>query len=256
MSKKYHSKRWTRWIKLYEIYLLATIVNPKERPDVNKLISSDQKRLEYHSLNCSQQTSLVDYSENIIRSETCPFSDNDGTNVCIFLCYKIASTFHFKLSDIVLEYPKLINQYRNISVPADALEVKSILEKVDSMVGEAELSEKINNNAHVFSNADIQSLIISIKSLGIHTFESAIYICSPYSFIISANQKQYCLVDTHSVLVNSNGNGNALVILSEDKSPYSVMQFVVWLLQQIARSSAGQIFHQSFTVINFKDKKL
>ena len=93
MSKKYYSKRWTHWIKLYEIYLLATIVNPKERPDVNKLISSNQKRLEYHSLNCSQQTSLVDYSENIIRGEKCPFPDNDGTNACTFLCYKIASTF-------------------------------------------------------------------------------------------------------------------------------------------------------------------
>ena len=54
----------------------------------------------------------------------------------------------------------MINQYRNISVPTDDLEVKSILEKVDSMVGEAELSEKINNNAHVFSNAVIQSLKI------------------------------------------------------------------------------------------------
>ena len=124
------------------------------------------------------------------------------------------------------------------------------------MVEEAELSEKINNNVHVFSNAGIQSLITSIKSLGILTFESAIYICSPYSFIVSANQKQYRLVHTHPVPVNSNGNGNALVILSEDKSDYSVMQLVVWLLQRIARSSAGQIFHQSFTVINLKDPKL
>ena len=123
----------------------------------------------------------------------------------------------------MLEYPKLINQYRNISVPTDALEIKSILEKVDSMVAEAVLSEKINNNVHVFSNAGIQSVITSIKSLGILTFESAIYICSPYSFIVSANQKQYRLVHTHPVPVNSNGNGNALVILSEDKSDYSVM---------------------------------
>ena len=222
--------------------LLVTIVNPKERPDVNKLISSNQNRLEYHSLNCSQQTSLVNYSENIIRGEKCPFADNDGTNAYTFLCYKIASTFHFKpnnesfafemsdlqkISDIILEYPKLINQYRNKSVPTDALEVKSILEKVDSMVGEAELSEKINVNAHVFSNAGIQSLITSIKSLGIHTFESAMYTCSPYSFIISANQKQYRLVDTHLVPVNSNGNGNTLVILSEDKSDYSVMQLAL-----------------------------
>ena len=143
-----------------------------------------------------------------------------------------------------------------MSVPTDALEVKSILEKVDSMVGEAELSEKINVNAHVFSNAGIQSLITFIKSLGIHTFESAMYTCSPYSFIISANQKQYRLVDTHLAPVNSNGNGNTLVILSEDKSDYSVMQLALWLLQRIARSSTGQIFHQSFTVINFKDKKL
>ena len=150
----------------------------------------------------------------------------------------------------------MINQYRNISVQTDTLEVKSILEKVDSMVGEAELTEKINNNVLVFSNVGIQSLITSIKSLGIHTFELAIYTCSPYSFIISANQKQYRLVDTHPVPVNSNGNGNALVIPSEDKCDYSVMQLAVWLLQRIARSSTGQIFYQSFTIIKFKDKKL
>ena len=220
MSNKYHSKRWNHWSKLYEIYLLATIVNPKERPDVNKLISSNPQRLEYHSLNCSQQTSLVDYSENIIRGEKCPFPDNDGTNACTLLCYKIANTFHFKPnnesfafetsdlqknSGIILEYLRLINPYRNIGVPTDALEVKSILEKVDSMLGEAELSEKINNNADVFSNAGIQNLITSIKSLGNHTFESAVYTCSPYLFVISANQKQCRLVDTHPVPVNSNG---------------------------------------------------
>ena len=205
MSKKYHSKRWNYWSKLYEIYFLAIIVNPKEWPDLSKLISSNQQRLEYHSLNCSQQTSLVDYSENVIRGEKWPFPDNNGTNACTFLCYKIANAFHFKpnnesfafetsdlqkISDIILEYPWLINPCRNIGVPTDALEVKSVLEIVDSVVGKAELSEKINNNADVFSNAGIQNLITSIKSLRNHTFESAIYTCSPYSFIISANQKQ------------------------------------------------------------------
>ena len=34
------------------------------------------------------------------------------------------------------------------------------------------------------------------------------------------------------------------------------MQLAVWLLQQIARSSTGCIFHQPFTVINFKGEKL
>ena len=99
----------------------------------------------------------------------------------------------------------MINPCRNIGVPTDALEVKSVLEIVDSVVGKAELSEKINNNADVFSNAGIQNLITSIKSLGNHTFESAVYTCSPYSFVISANQKQCRLVDTHPVPVNSNG---------------------------------------------------
>ena len=71
--------------------------------------------------------------------------------------YKIANTFHFKpnnasfafersnlqkIPGIIIEYPTLINQYRNIGVPTDVLEVKSILEKVDSIVGETELSEK------------------------------------------------------------------------------------------------------------------
>ena len=205
------------------MYLLATTVNLKERPAVNKLISPNQQRLEYHSLNCSQHTSLVDYSENIIRGEKWPFPDNDGTNACTFLCYKIANIFHVKInnesfvfetsdlqkiSDVILEYPRLINPYRNIGVLADALEVKSILEKVDSMVGEAELSEKIGNNVDVFSNTGIQNLITSIKFLGNHTFESVIYTCYPYSFIISANPEQYP--------VNSNDNGNALVILSEE----------------------------------------
>ena len=37
----------------------------------------------------------------------------------------------------------MINQYRNRGVPTDALEVKSVVEKVDSMVGQAELSVKI-----------------------------------------------------------------------------------------------------------------
>ena len=102
----------------------------------------------------------------------------------------------------------MINPYRNIGVLADALEVKSILEKVDSMVGEAELSEKIGNNVDVFSNTGIQNLITSIKFLGNHTFELVIYTCYPYSFIISANPEQYP--------VNSNDSGNALVILSEE----------------------------------------
>ena len=223
MSNKYHSKRLNHWSKLYEMYLLATTVNLKERPAVNKLISPNQQRLEYHSLNCSQHTSLVDYSENIIRGEKWPFPDNDGTNACTFLCYKIANIFHVKInnesfvfetsdlqkiSDVILEYPRLINPYRNIGVLPDALEVKSILEKVDSMVGEAELSEKIGNNVDVFSNTGIQNLITSIKFLGNHTFESVIYTCYPYSFIISANPEQYP--------VNSNDNGNALVILSEE----------------------------------------
>ena len=205
----------------------------------------------------------------------------------IFFVYPVVWFFKYSYLTSVTYHVK------DVSVPKDALEVKSILEKVDSMVGEAELSEKISNNAHVFSNAGIQSLITSIKSFGIHTFESAIYTFSLYTFIITANQKQYRLVDTHPVPVNSNGNGNVLVILSKDKFDYSVMQLAVWLLQRIARSSTGQIFHQPFpsrhtmsfqrlcnvyttsltwyrrridvettpcvywvTVINFKDKKL
>ena len=53
-----------------------------------------------------------------------------------------------------------------------------------------------------------------------------------------------------------NGNGNALVIPLEHKSDYSVMQLAVRLLQRIARSTPEGIFHQSFTVINFKGEKL
>ena len=44
----------------------------------------------------------------------------------------------------ILECPRLISQYRNRGVPTDAPEVKSVLGKVDSMVGEAEFSVKIN----------------------------------------------------------------------------------------------------------------
>ena len=66
-----------------------------------------------------------------------------------------------------------------------------------------------------------------MKYLVNHTFESAIYTYFPHLFIISANQKQYRLFDTHPFPVNSNGSGNALVILSEDKSDYSVIQLDV-----------------------------
>ena len=95
----------------------------------------------------------------------------------------------------------------------------------------------------MFSNVGIQSLITSIKSLVKDTFESAVCTCYPYLLIISANQNQYCLVETQSIPVYSNGDGSALVILCEDKSDYSVIQLALWLLQQIA----GSFTHKYFT---------
>ena len=195
MSDKYFKSRWIHWGKLYRMYLNVADISYDNRP----LLTSDfvmeifDRSVSIIHLNVSQETALVNYSDQVARGKSVSHPTNDGTNSCVFLCYKIASHFashpskgpedelHIKnvVEHIILEYPTVINSFRDIDRPYDVTEVKNILAHIDMSIPNGQLMEHLSSLTTTFSTAGERDLSIALEKLAECNYATAIYTCPP-----------------------------------------------------------------------------
>ena len=275
MSDKYALTRWQEWHEIFRLYFLFTQINPSNRISLNSenvdLFLSGRGEVEKRSLLISQESAMVEYSEEIAKGNNPPYPLNDGTNACSFLCYKFLITlalfYPAKSLDsclldriakkTIVQYPKKINLLRDISKSYDIEDVKALITKIDSRSPKCELLEFCSpGSATVFSTEGIKDLVNALQSLGQRDIGLAIYISDPYSFAIYSNNEQYLLFDTHPVPNNCGGNQTAQLLKTCDKSFSSVINLCCWILKRLALSSQKTERHQSMTVLDIKEDEM
>ena len=75
------------WGKLYRMYLNVADISSDNRPLLTShfVIEIFDRSVSIIHLNVSQETALVNYSDQVSRGKSVLHPTNDGTNSCVFL---------------------------------------------------------------------------------------------------------------------------------------------------------------------------
>jgi hypothetical protein len=60
-----------------------------------------------------------------------------------------------------------------------------------------------------------------------------LYTCCPYTFLIGIHENSYFLIDTHPVVGELGGDGNGILVATNDLSSNSCRLFVGWILKRL-----------------------
>ena len=260
---KYEVLRATEWWIIEDIYDLCARFDPSLRPTAMRVLQAvrSEESLVVHKLHVSQSSAIEQADLNFAREvndgsilkncyENQIHPQNDGTNACTFLAIAIGDKFlqeAAKENDITLDYlvrlgeeainnlPSKINDHRDLSKMYDPSEAKSILEQNQLLGSTYDLSEECISANGVFSKAGMTELIQSLTSKQKEDVKSRVglYTCCPYTFLVGLHDNSYFLIDTHPVTEEFGGDGNGILVATNDLSLHSCRLFVNWILKRL-----------------------
>lgn len=258
----YESMRVTEWWQLEEAYTASSKFEQECRPslpELEMLLTSNQPEasLTILPLSVSQCTALEKADRNFAEATYgnegsqllhIAVPQNDGTNGCTFFCLAICDWFLANKStceweeimtvseNIITKLPLSINKLRNVEETYEPLCAYRILRN-KSLVPECDLSEEFVKQASVFSEAGRKELTNALACKGRTTTKAiGLYTCTPYTFIVGIHKEVYFILDTHPISETLGGDGNGILLLTEDVSSKSCQILTQWILKRLKQS--------------------
>jgi hypothetical protein len=190
--------------------------------------------------------------------------ENDGTNACAFLAIAIGDAIQCDYltnkkekpswdnlvsfaEEAINNIPSQINDHRDPSKNYDSSEAKSILEENGLLSANYELSEECLSAKGVFSEAGRKEILDGLAKNGQEGMgcQISIYTCGSYIFLIGVYNGAYFLIDTHPIGEDLGGNGNGILVTTEDATTRSLKLLVQWILKRLKASAIKGLEAQS-----------
>ena len=274
---KYEALRVTEWWQLEEIFHLCAKFEPNFRPtasEVSYRLTADLKScLVLKSLKISQNTALEvadcelafqlhDTNKRCPTSQEQPIPENDGTNACVFLAMGIGDAFLQRVQqpgnvswdefatlaeEVTSNLPSQINEKRDPSKLYEPAEAKTLLQENNLLKNQYDLSEECVSANGVFSEKGRQELLDALLN---HQHDNkhrvGLYTCTPYTFLVGIYSSSYFVVDTHPIGEELGGNGNGILVASNDLTSRSCRLLIQWVLKRLRASGISGVEPQSF----------
>ena len=286
MDEKYEMLQVTEWWQVLSAFNLCCVFAPEFRPSASEVLNifqrSDTCSDAFHlfPLSVSQATALEQHdhelalalnSENLdkIPKDMEPLL-NDGTNCCAFLALEMCDRFLHETEcagntvlpcswnrlkeaaeDIIISFPEKVSELREVDKLYDVSEANTILANSKRLSSQYELSEECTAGNTVFSTggrAELMRAITAKIPLCSHDnpIMIGVYTCSPYIFTLGIYNNALFLVDTHPITEDLGGNGNGLIMATQDCSERSCELLVQWILKRLQHSGVKGNELQSF----------
>ena len=179
--------------------------------------------------------------------------DNNGTNACVFLALHVRDTLSQKVKEVgcllwddlvkigeetISLFPVKINTFRDVSETYHAANAKAILTSNNLFNANYELSEECISWNGVFTDLgrreffDAMNKQNSAAQVGLYTY-------SPYTFLVGTNSGSFFLIDTHPIKEDLGGNGNGILVATNDTSETSCKLLVQWILKRLKSSGVS-----------------
>ena len=154
--------------------------------------------------------------------------------------------------DVNIRFPEKVSELKEVDKLYDVSEANTILANSKRLSSQYELSEECIAGNTVFSTGGRAGLMRAITAkipLRSHDnpFMIGVYTCSPYIFTLGMYNNALFLVHTHPITENLGGNGNGLMMLTQDCSERSCELIVQWILKRLEHSDVKGIELQSFS---------
>ena len=276
---KYEYLQVSEWWELEEAFELCAKFEPQLRPAASDLpsmfsVNQPEASLNLVQLAVSQATAvenadhalaeIIDQTGTSAEFHPATVPKNDGTNACVFLSLAIcdrvlAAAESIKWTDlktiaetIITEFPELVNEVRNIEEKYDPISAYSLLRK-NNLVQDCSLSEEfIDPQSHsVFSISGRNHLINTISSQACaSSIVIGLYTCDPYTFILGVHSNAFFILDTHKTYETLGGNGNGILLYTDDRNEKSCKRLVQWILKRLVQSGVARDAKQSLAWIS------
>ena len=259
--------RLSEWWQIEKAFNLCTKFDPESRPSARELfctlsLNEPECSLNFMSLAVSQATALDDsdhalaecfdgsVANDVLPTGTSP--ENDGTNACVFLDLAICNRLLVNniplewtdlkttAEDIIINFPTVINNIRNIAELYEPISAYSLLREY-SLLEECSLSEEfVELSTQSVFTASGRNKFVSALSSEAQRFSFAIglYTSNPYTLMVGINSGAAFLVDTHPINESCGGDGNGIIVFTNDKTSTSCTYLVQWILKRLLNSFA------------------
>ena len=295
MHEKYEMLQVTEWWQILGAFNSCCVFDPKFRPSASEVLDifqcSDTYSNVFHlfPLSVSQATALEQHdhelalavnSENLdkITKDMKPLL-NDGTNCCAFLALEMCDRFLHETEcagnavlpcswnrlkeaaeDVIISFPENVSELREVDKLYDVSEANTILANSKRLSSQYELSEECVAENTVFSTggrAELMKAITAKIPLCSHDnpIMIGVYTCSPYIFTLGIYNNALFLVDTHPITEDLGGNGNGLMMVTQDCSDWSCELLVQWILKRLELSVVKGNQLQSFCWVTSQEGK-
>ncbi len=191
---------------------------------------------------------------------------DDGTNACAFLCLKIAHNIFTnsnscswqdiaKISEkVIVDFPRAINDYRDVSKNYDVVEAYEILRVTFSLPSNYELFEKLPYSYGVFTTEGKQMFLEAATNMmdgndtiGFYTI--GFYTCEPYIMLFGSLMGCSFILDTHPVPPSAGGNSTGIIKYFSGMAEESANAACRWLWKQLQCSGVKSGCPQSLLVM-------
>ena len=271
MSDKYKEKRAAYWLKVLDVYEKCSEFDCKMRLDLMSKHEFDIALYEENiqptviDLHISQNTALEKFDlayAKVFPTANQVLPDNDGTNCCTFLSLKISmellnsksleSTIYNVACDVIENYPRLVNAYRDTERFYDVMEAREICILADESMTHIKVNESTLSHYCFLSTEGLFELRRALTDMTKTEFSVAIYVCGGYTFTIVADEEMLYLIDTHPISAKSGGNNNGAIV---KMNKLCVRDFHRWILERLLNSGVkGSI--QTLMIIKYPQEKV
>ena len=185
---------------------------------------------------------------------------NDGPNACCFLVSKIDDTFlhvnlttiHLdeiicKVEDVIINFPRIINEYRDVYQRYDAYAAVALLHEKSLLDNQLEPIETLSLNQTLFSKElqrSVEKTLLSMAAQAESTSMYGIFHAGIYVFAIAVSPDKCYAFETHPIPEKSFGNGNGLIVVTD-----SPIRLVEWMTLRLENSGVRNNYIPSFITV-------
>ena len=257
-SPRYMEMQSTSWLNIYDVYLAGAVVESNQRATTSRLksILCRKESINPIPLSVSQMSAIEQVNYLRLHGQDLQAPENDGTNACAFLSLKIADTIlnlgdslsldllKHKVEDIIINFPKPINEFRNVESMYTLQEALDLL-KLFNMLKHVEVSmASTNMRAYTYAGRrELEKILLTRSGTYIIT-------APPYTFVMSYMNGHWVIVDTHIIDPSLGGaeNNNAGIIC-EFQNYYSAQS---WIWRRFRKSKLNSDFIEIHQVLRLE----
>ena len=279
---EYEFLQLSEWWRLENAFKECAKFEPELRPsahDLTAMLSKDKSLFtsveHVLPLEVSQASSLCEQDKiaaerlnslDAISSEyenDATAVDSDGTNSCAFLGLEIANQFlasqkplewselKTTAEDVISNYPVVINQLRNKEELYEPIAAYSLMRN-NNLINNCTLSEEFvdEETQRVFSFAGRDHFVrVLVRFAQMSPYGVGLYTCEPYTFLVGFHRQSFFVVETHPIRCSLGGDGNGILLYTEDTNATSCTRLVRWIHRRLLESGLGCDSRQSLAWI-------